>query len=153
MMQAKTTKWSCCKVAAQAFVVAGQAAEAAAPGEAAFDDPAPGQQHEAGLAFGLFNNLQVNVMHSRRVFGFFARVALVAKAHLHGLARDFLHPLAEFAHLRPLLLVGRGDDHAQQLAQRVDGDVGLAALAPFGPVVAGPVPALGRALQASARRG
>ena len=33
----------------QAFVVAGEAAEACHPGEAAFDDPTPGQQDEAAL--------------------------------------------------------------------------------------------------------
>ena len=75
-------------------------------------------------------------MHSRCVLGFFARVPLVNKAYLHGLTRDFLHALAEFPHLVALLLVGRGDDHAQQLTQGINGDVGLAALTPLAPVIA-----------------
>jgi hypothetical protein len=36
------------------------------------------------------------------------------------------------------------------MAQGVDGEVGLAALAPFGPVPAGAVPAFGRALEGAA---
>ena len=131
----------------QALIVAAQSAETAEPSETAPDHPAAGQQHKAGLVRGLLNHLQVNIVNRRRIFGFLARIALVRKAHRHGLAGNFLHLPTQLAHLRLLLLVGRGDDHAQQLAQRIDGDVGLAALAPLGPIPAGAVPAFGRALQ------
>lgn len=86
-------------------------------------------------------------MYGRRVFGFLARIALVPEAYLHGLAGYLLYLAAPFPDLRALLLIGRGDDDAQQLAQRVDGNMGLAALAFFSPVIARPVSAFGRALQ------
>jgi hypothetical protein len=41
------------QVFAQSFTVAGQAPGAAALGKAAFDDPAAGQKHKAGLPFEL----------------------------------------------------------------------------------------------------
>ncbi len=64
-------------------------------------------------------------MHRRGVLGFLARIALVAKAYLHGLAGYFLHLPAQLPDLRPLLLVGWGDDHAQQVAPRIDRDMAL----------------------------
>lgn len=86
-------------------------------------------------------------MHRYFVLGFFACIALVHEAHLPGLAGHFLPRAAQLAHLRLRLLVGRGDNDAQEVAQGIDGDRGLAALALFGPIVAGAVLAFGRALQ------
>lgn len=131
---------------AEAFVVVAHAPESAEPSKAAFDDPAARQENETGLPFWLFNYLPVNVVHGG-VFRLFARIALVHEADLNRLPGHFLHPAAQVDDLCPLLFVGRRDDDAQQVAQGVDGDVGLAAFALFGPVVAGPVPALGHALQ------
>jgi hypothetical protein len=66
-------------------------------------------------------------MYCCLAFSFLARIALVVKADLDRLARDFLYPLAAFAHLGPLLFVSWRDDHAQQVPSGIDGNVGLAA--------------------------
>ena len=129
------------QAAAEAFVVAGQAAKPAAPNEAAFDHPAARQQHEADLARRLFNHLPVTVVHCGGAFGFFARGALVYEADPDGLVGDGRHPFAQLAHLAAFLRIGRRDNDTWQLPGRVNGAVGLAAFAPLAAAVAGPVPA------------
>ncbi len=44
----------------QPLVIAGQASKARHPGEAAFHDPAAGQQHKAALGGRQFDDLQAN---------------------------------------------------------------------------------------------
>lgn len=68
-------------------------------------------------------------MHGCHVFRLHPRVALVARAYLPGSARYFLHLPTQRADLRPLLLVGGGEDHAQRMARRIDGNGGLTTLA------------------------
>ena len=79
----------------------------------------------------LGNNLKINIVLGRLALQVLARIALVAEAALVRLARHFLYPLAAFAHLGPRLFVGRGNDHAQQAAQRIDRDRSLTTLAFF----------------------
>jgi hypothetical protein len=55
---------------------------------------------------------------------------------LRTLSGFLLHILGQRLNLGAIALIGRGDRQRKQVAQRVDGDVGLRALAPFGAVVA-----------------
>ena len=77
-------------------------------------------------------------------------VVLVAERQLDRPARRLLHLTAQLRDPRPVLLVRRAHQQRQQVAQRVHRHVGLAPLAPLGPVVAGPAADLGRALQRAA---
>jgi glucokinase len=61
----------------QPLVVAGQAAEARHPGEAALHDPAPRQQHEAALGLRVLDHLQVDAVGRRRLGRVIPGVALV----------------------------------------------------------------------------
>jgi hypothetical protein len=66
-----------------------------------------------------------------------ALLLLVNEGQFDILTRDLWHLLGEARHLRPALLVGRGDEQSQQMPVRVHRDVRLTALAPLRPVVAG----------------
>ena len=136
----------------QALVVARQAAEARGPGEAALDDPAPGQEHEAALGLGQLDHLQLDAVRGGRGRWLLAGVALVDVGQLDVLAGHRLHRCGQRRHLRALLLVGGRHQQRQQVAQGVDGGMDLRSLAPLVPVVAGARAALGGRLQRAASR-
>ena len=50
----------------EAFIVAGEAAEACGPAEAALDDPAARQEHEAALGVGQLDHEQGDAVALRR---------------------------------------------------------------------------------------
>ena len=131
----------------QPLVVAGQAFVAGAPAQAALDDPAAGQQHEAAFGLPQLDHLQVDAVLFGGLRRVVAGVALVGIGQCNAMARSYLHFFRQGAHLGPVRFGGRRDDSRQQVAQRINGHVHLAALAPFGAVVARPVPTLRRALQ------
>lgn len=79
-----------------------------------------------------------------------AGVALVAVGQRDRLPGRFLHGGGPFCDLRPVLRVGRGDVQCEEVPEGIDGEIDLAALAPFGPVPTGPIAAFGRALQGAA---
>jgi hypothetical protein len=72
-----------------------------------------------------------------RLGGSLARVALIDEGQLDRFACRLLHGFGQLRDLRPVLLVGRGDDERQQMPERVHGDVRLAPLAALRPVVSG----------------
>jgi len=74
---------------------------------------------------------------------FFAGVSLIHEGQLHRLTRHVLHFLGQRTHLRAFLLVGRRDLGCQQITQRIDRHVHLAALLALVPAVTCPGPALG----------
>lgn len=76
-----------------------------------------------------------------------AGLALVGIGQSNALSGRHLHLFGQGPHLGPVLLVGRRDDSGQQMAERVDGHVDLAALAPLRSVIADSVSASERALQ------
>ena len=77
-------------------------------------------------------------------------VALIDIGHLDRASGDLLHVLGQRLDLGAIALIGRGHRQREQVAQRVDGDVDLGALAPFRAIVACPRAALGCGLQRAA---
>jgi hypothetical protein len=118
-----------------AFIVAGQASEAAHPGKIALNDPSAGQQHKAFLGFRQLHNLKTKAVGFGLFLRIIARVALIDKSDFNGLLGHGLHPLTQVTDLIAILLIGQGHDQRQQVAQRIARDVRLASFAPFGPVV------------------
>jgi len=76
-----------------------------------------------------------------------AGVALVHKGHLHRLAGYLLDLFRQLRDLGPVLFIGGGDIQRQQMAQGIHREVGLAAFAPFRPIVAGLLTAFRGGLQ------
>ena len=134
----------------QALIVTGEAAKAAGPGEAAFHDPALGQEHEAVPRGGQLDHLQLDALRVRG--GAAAGSAPVSpwstKASLNVLARRFLHRRRQACDLGAILFVGRGHVQRQELAQRVDGGMDFGAFAPFVPIVPCPCATFRRRLDA-----
>ena len=104
----------------QAPIVAGQALVARAPAQAAFDDPAAGQQHEVPLGVPEFDDLQVDAVLLGGLCGCFARVSLISIGQRNVLSGRHLHFFRQEADLRPVLFVGGRDHGRQQVAQRVN---------------------------------
>ncbi len=134
--QAKACQWKPAKVGGEAFVVACEAAETCAPGEGPFDDPAAWQEDETAFGFLEFVHFEADAWLGRHGGDLGPGIALVDEGKFDLLVGDGLELPGEFAHLRPFLLVGRGDFERQQAAQRIDRDVDLGTLAPLVPVVA-----------------
>jgi hypothetical protein len=67
--------------------------------------------------------------------------------HLDRASGDLLRVLGQRLDLSAIALSGRGDQQRKQVAQRIDGDMDLRALAPFRTVVACSRVALRRRLQ------
>lgn len=101
----------------QPFLITGQPPEAAQPAKVAFDHPPARQQHKAPLDVGQLDDLQ--------------RDAVVGCRLLGGLAGRRLDSRRQLGDLRPVLGVGGRDVQCQQLAQRIDRQMDLAALAPL----------------------
>jgi len=109
----------------QTFIVACQAPEPVEPAEAALDDPATRQQHEALFRLGQLDDLQFDAFVTRGLRRILACIALIGKRQLHFLARYQLNLTGKPGYLRTLLLVGWRNVHSQQIAQRIDGHVNL----------------------------
>jgi hypothetical protein len=112
--------------------------------------PAARQQHEAPLGLGVLDHLQLEAVGFGRGRRRAPGVTLVDVGQLDRLAGHGLHTGGQRFHLRPILLVGRGDHQGQQMAQGIDRRVHLGAALALGPVVAGAVAALGRRLERAA---
>jgi hypothetical protein len=79
-----------------------------------------------------------------------AGVAAIHVGQLDALPSHFLHRPGQLAHLRAVLLGGRGDAQSEQMSEGVDGSVQLRALLALGAIVAGSVVALGAGAQRAA---
>ena len=133
----------------QALIVPGESPETCCPGEGAFDDPPAWQQDEPVLGFRVFDDFQSDAVRLGRFGRIFASVALVRIGQFHRFTGDRLHLASELLHLLPLLSRGRGDHQGQQVPQRVHRHMRLGAALLLVPIIASPVPALGRGLQRS----
>lgn len=131
----------------QPLIVVDQPPKPCHPAKAALDDPAARQQDKATLSRGEFDDLQPNAVGGRRRDRLRTRVALIDKGHLHRLARDILHLCSQFRDLCPLLLIRGRDQHRQQLPEGSDGDLDLAAVAPFVSILACTTPAFRAGLE------
>jgi hypothetical protein len=101
-----------------------------------FHHPTPGQQNEAVLGRRQFDDFQPDAVGLRVGGGLVASVALIHKGHLHRVARGSLNLFGQCLDLGAVLLVGGGNQRRQQLAQRIHGQVYLAAAAAFVPIIA-----------------
>lgn len=122
----------------QSFIVARQTSEARRPPEGALDHPPTRQQHKALLCFREFDDFQPDAVRVGCLSGSLACIALINEGHFDRFADDLLNLFSQFADLCAVLLVGGRDEQSQQVAQRVNGNVGFAALAPFRPIVLRP---------------
>jgi hypothetical protein len=130
----------------EAFVVSGESVEAGCPGEAAFDHPASGQQHEASLGLRMLDHFQPYAVAGGGLFCGLARIALIDISKLHVLLGDPLYLGGELLDLGPILLIGCGHMQRQQVSERVHRRMHLGALAAFRAIVAGPRSRLRRGL-------
>ena len=86
-----------------------------------------------------FNHLQVDAVLLGGLRWYVARVALVGIGPRNASPRGHLHFFRQHRYLGPVLFVSQRDEGRRQVAQRVDSHVHLAALTPFGAVVAPPL--------------
>jgi hypothetical protein len=129
------------------FIVSGEPSEASGPGEASFHDPPSGQQHEAAFGLGVFQNFKLDAVLQGGFGRVRAGVALVDLGQINGVPGLLLHLFSQRGDLHAIALMSRRDLQRHQVAQRVDCDVDLRALAPFGSVIACPCATLRRRLE------
>jgi len=91
----------------QTFVVAGEAAEAGHPAEAALDDPASRQQGEAALGLGVLDDFEADAVGLGVAGRLVPGVALVDERERDGVTGDLLDGLGQFGDPDPILRVGR----------------------------------------------
>ena len=104
------------------------------------DDPAAWQQDEAALGLWQFDDFQAYPVFFGRLSRLLACVPLIHESQFHALSRRFLHGCGQFTYLSPILLIGGCDMQRQQIPQRIDCQMHFAAFAPFGSIVARPMP-------------
>jgi hypothetical protein len=132
-----------CKRLRQSLIISRQSAEPRRPGETALHYPTPRQQHKAFPGLRELYTFQLDDVRLGCLCGSFSRVARVNKGQLDILTRHCLHSFGQHRYLRPVLLRGRGEVQRQQLPQCVNGDMKLAALSPFGSIIASRAPLSG----------
>src|SRR5215210_6295673 len=123
------------KSLSKAFIVSCQTPEACCPGKAAFNHPTPRQQNEAAFRLGVFNDFQLDAMCLRRFCSALACIALVNIRQLHSVPGELLYRFCQLLDLVSILLIGRADMQREQLAQRIDCRMHLAALASLRTVI------------------
>jgi hypothetical protein len=133
----------------EAFIVTRQAAKAAQPAETAFDDPATREQDKATFGIRQLDDFKLNAMLCGVLHGLVARVALVDKGDLYCFASDFLDFARQVFNLFPVLFVGGSHAQRQQMTQRVNRHVNLAAFLALGPIISGSRSAFWAGLQRS----
>ena len=111
------------------FVVAHESAESGSPGEASLDHPTARQQHEAAFRHRVFDYFEPDAVTLGGLRRVWPGIALIDISHLDRASGDLLHVLGQRLDLGAIALIGRGDRQREQVAQRVDGDVDLGALA------------------------
>ena len=79
-----------------------------------FDDPAPRQEHETFFGFGQLDHEQLQALILSRLGRLIAGIPLIDKGDLHRISGNLLHLSCQFADLRSVLLVGRGNVQSQE---------------------------------------
>jgi hypothetical protein len=130
----------------QSFVVPRQRAKPGRPGETPLHHPAARQQHEPSLRLRVLHHLQPHRLRLRLLRRVLPGIALVHEVYVDVVPRRLLHRSDQLADLSVILFLGCRYLQSQQMAQRVHSQVHLGALALLGPVVAGPLAALGGGL-------
>ncbi len=99
----------------QAFIVTGEASEAAEPAKTALDDPTLREQDEATFGIGQFDDFKLNAKLSSVLHGLVAGVPLVDKGNLNVFTSHFLNLTGQLLNLLAVLLIGGGDAQHQQI--------------------------------------
>ncbi len=102
----------------ESFVVSGEAAEACRPGEAAFDDPAFRQQHEASFCHRVLDDFELDTVCERGFGSIRSRVALVDIGELDRVSGHLLDLFGESCDLAAVALVGRRDGERTRASRR-----------------------------------
>jgi hypothetical protein len=124
----------------QAFIGTCQTTKARHPGKRAFHHPPAWQQDEAPLGLGQFDDFQAHPLLLSRLCRSLARVASIYESQLHVVSGHLLDGCGQLAHLRSILLIGRGDLPRQQMAQGINGQMYFAAFASLGSIIACAMP-------------
>lgn len=130
----------------QPLLIPGETSESAHPAEIPFHHPAPGQEHKAPLDLGQFDDLERDAVVSGGLAWRLTGVPLVHVGQRHRLPGRLLHGGRQVSDLGLVLVIGGRDMQGEQLTQRINGEVDLGALAPFGPIPARAIPAFRRTL-------
>ena len=104
----------------QAFIVTREPAKACSPREAAFNHPAPRQQHKATFGFSVFDHLQFDATTQRRLPGVLSGIPLIHIGQLHVLIRNLLHGLRQLLKQRMDCGFCRGRSENQLQCRRGD---------------------------------
>src|SRR5258708_40274532 len=88
------------------LIIAHQAPEARCPSERALHHPTPGQQDEAVLGLGQFDDFQLDPMFFGLLSRYVTGIALVNESAFDRLAGALLDRWRHFPHLRSILLIG-----------------------------------------------
>jgi hypothetical protein len=80
-------------------------------------EPSTGQTHAWP---GQFDDFQAHPLFLRGWCRLLARGALIPESQFHALSCHFLHGRSQFAHLSPILLIGRGEMQGQQISQGIE---------------------------------
>ena len=114
-----------CEGGGQAFIVAGQAAEAGHPAERPFHHPSARQAHDAALGFGQAHDLQRDAVRGGGFGRTLAGVALIDIGEVDAVAGRVLHRLGQRGDGRAVVDITGRDVQREQVAQCVDRHVEL----------------------------
>ena len=117
----------------ESFVVSGETSESRCPGEAPFDDPSARQEDEAAFGQWVLDHFEPYAVLLCGLGGIGSGIALVDIGQLDRSAGNLLNLFGQRCDLVAIALIGWRYGQGQKVAQRVDRDMHLGALAPLGP--------------------
>src|SRR5688572_4524581 len=114
----------------QTLIIANEATETSHPAEAAFNNPAAREKDKALFRLRQLDDDQANAMLLSLLSRQITRIGLVDKSDLDMVASGRLNLLSQLSHLSTVLVIGGGHVQGQQMPQRINRHMGLAAFAP-----------------------
>src|SRR6266700_4065436 len=128
------------------LVVTSQTTKTSRPSKTALHHPAAWQQDETTFGLWQLHHLQAYSLITSSLSRVIARVALVDESQFDMVACHFLDCGGQLAHLRSILLIGRGDMQGQQMPQSIHRDVNFSAFGPCGCIIGRAMSAFGTRL-------
>ncbi len=136
-----------CHNGGKSLIVVGKAPKMCHSGKRTFHHSALWLQDKTALRLGKFHDFQAKAIGLGSFSCCIASIALIDRRPFDRLTSDLLHALSQRAHLRPVLLVGRRHKQGQQMSQRIDSHIDLAALVALSPIKTRMAATFGRRLQ------
>jgi len=121
-----------------ALVIFDQSSKPRGPSEGTLHHPSSGQENEAALGLGQFDDAEFDAVLSGGGPGGFPGIALIDEGDFDVRLGRGLNGLGDAADLGAVVGVGGRDMQGQPMPERVDGQMQLRSLLALGPVVAGP---------------